>query len=185
MDRSDHRCFSIEVNDIPLHFQFILLEKQCYIWVAAGQPRMGSLFVAMPTKLVSNSNLVAGKKSWPKTSTNIAHKTLNTLQDSIPSCTSLLPGNADYTSLTMAQRIGQCCFEILKTFSVPISTSFYLTEKSHMPCFICAVRKSGIPIALSVNIPSESDTLRIAAERRIVDELLLMQQERKTKNLQL
>ena len=47
-------CFVAEIDDVPVYFQIIKLEKQCYVWVAAGAANFGSLYAAMPTKFVSH-----------------------------------------------------------------------------------------------------------------------------------
>jgi hypothetical protein len=85
----------------------------------------------------------------------------------MPSATSLIPGLADDTALTMAQRIGKLTFNLsMNSFSYsyrPLTFAFSI--------FCFPVRKVGIPIVLSVNLPSDSNSLQLAAERRIVEEL--------------
>ena len=47
----DHHTFTIDIDNVPVYFEFIRLEHQCYVWVGSGQPIMRSLFVAMPIHL--------------------------------------------------------------------------------------------------------------------------------------
>ena len=84
------------------------------------------------------------------------------------SVTSLLPMSADDTALTMAQRIGKhtAVFLLIQYFPFhrqPDLFAFIL--------FCLPVRKVGIPIVLSVNLPTNSSSLQLAAERQIVEEL--------------
>lgn len=58
---SDHECLTVEVDDIPIHLQLIMLEKQCYVWVSAGTPRMTSLVSAVPTPQASSRRRVETK----------------------------------------------------------------------------------------------------------------------------
>ncbi len=50
----EHICFTEEVpnQDMPIHFQLILLARQIYIWVGLGTPKLGNMCVATPTRLV-------------------------------------------------------------------------------------------------------------------------------------
>jgi len=50
---NDHVCLTLEVDDIPIHFQLILLARQCYVWVCAGPCAMKSLVSAMPAPQAS------------------------------------------------------------------------------------------------------------------------------------
>lgn len=50
---NDHVCMTLEVDDIPIHFQFILLSRQCYVWVCAGPCAMKSLVSAIPAPQAS------------------------------------------------------------------------------------------------------------------------------------
>ncbi|KAL4552993.1 hypothetical protein Ndes2526B_g02885 [Nannochloris sp. 'desiccata'] len=72
------KCFVAEIDDVSLYFQIVKLKKQCYVWIAADEANLTSLYAAMPTKF-----------------------------DSVPSVTSLLSTSADDTTLSMAQRIGK------------------------------------------------------------------------------
>jgi hypothetical protein len=166
MATTEFQCFVAEVDDVPLYFQIVKLEKQCYVWVGAGAAKLTSLYAAMPTKLVSRrwagSNFILNFL--------FHHLLYNNLQDSVPSVTSLLPMSADDTTLTMAQRIGKLHSVNSSSFSLPPpakkKSNFFALFLSRL-----AVHKVGIPIVLSVNLPSDSGSLQLAAERRIIEEL--------------
>lgn len=49
----EHRCFTREIDDIPIHFQFIRLPNQTFVWIGTGTPKLESLCASMPTRLVS------------------------------------------------------------------------------------------------------------------------------------
>ena len=51
-------CFTAALNDVPVHFQVVQLERQLYIWVGVGAPRLGALVMAVPTRLVRRGALL-------------------------------------------------------------------------------------------------------------------------------
>jgi hypothetical protein len=102
--------FSREVDDVPIHFQIIRLEKQAYVWVATGTPNMSSLHAAMPTKLVRAPSAVWACHRLPSAvalSPQCSSFPSYASQDALPSATTLLPGSDDLQTMAMAQRIGE------------------------------------------------------------------------------
>jgi len=58
------KCFVAEIDDVPVYFQIIKLEKQCYVWIAAGDAHLTSLNAAMPTKFVSIAAFGGGRDPY-------------------------------------------------------------------------------------------------------------------------
>lgn len=115
----EHHCFSEECDDVPVHFQLLLLAQQVYIWVALGAPRLGNLTLAMPTRLVGVGRVAVADHcpacTYITEPTQQAHGACRFLvdrlhriamQDATPAATALLRGSAEGESMSMAQRIG-------------------------------------------------------------------------------
>ena len=72
-----HHCFTEECDDVPVHFQLVLLAQQIYVWVGLGTPKMGNLCVATPTRLVGGLGWWEGREGragWGRSAPRLLHR---------------------------------------------------------------------------------------------------------------